>query len=273
MARIFYVTIQSSSQMLLLLLRYRRTLIATIKVEISKRYAGSVFGLVWVGLYPLLLLSVYLFVYLVVFNMRFPGYSNMDYVLYVFTGLVPYIGISEAIQSGTQSIKQNLHLVKNVMLPIEIVPVRAVASALVGQAVLLVLVVILAAINGSLSPLVITLPIVLVLQFLFLIGIVFFLSAIALVVQDVAHVVNLGIILLMFLSPIGFRADMLPNGYEFLVWANPIAYLLDSYRYVILSNFHEPVTMLISYVCISIISFIMGATFFQRFKGILVDYE
>lgn len=259
--------------MLVLMMHYRQILVATTKVEISKRYAGSALGLVWVGLYPLLLLGVYLFVYLVVFKMRFPGYSEMDYVLYVFAGLVPYIGLSEAIQAGTQSIKQNIHLVKNVMLPIEIVPVRAVAAALVGQVVLLILVGALAAINGTLSSFIVTLPLVLALQFLFLLGIVFVLSAVALVVQDVAHFVNLTIMLMMFLSPIGFRADMLPKGYEILVWANPISYLLDAYRFVLLSNHTTSATVLAMYAGISLGFFILGATFFQRFKGVLVDYE
>jgi lipopolysaccharide transport system permease protein len=273
MMRILRAMIRASSQMLVLMMHYRRILIATTKVEISKRYAGSALGLVWVGLYPLLLLSVYLFVYLVVFKMRFPGYSEMDYVLYVFAGLVPYIGLSEAIQAGTQSIKQNIHLVKNVMLPIEIVPVRAVAAALVGQVVLLILVAGLAALNGTLSPFIITLPLVLALQFLFLLGLVFVLSAVALVVQDTTHFVNLAIMLLMFLSPIGFRADMLPKGYAPLVWANPISYLLDAYRVVLLSNHPASAIMLALYASISIGFFVLGATFFQRFKGVLVDYE
>ena len=218
--RILRAMIRSSSQIFILMLRYRRILIATTKVEISKRYAGSALGLIWVGLYPLLLLGVYLFVYLVVFKMRFPGYSETDYVLYVFAGLVPYIGLSEAIQAGTQSIKQNIHLVKNVMLPIEIVPMRAVAAALVGQTVLLILVAGFAAMNGSLSSFIILLPLVLALQFLFLLGIVFVLSAVALVVQDTTHFVNLSIMLMMFLSPIGFRADMLPKSYDSTVRAS-----------------------------------------------------
>ena len=255
------------------MIHYRQILVATTKIEISKRYAGSTLGLVWVGLYPLLLLGVYLFVYLVVFRMRFPGYSEMDYVLYVFAGLVPYIGLSEAIQAGTQSIKQNIHLVKNVMLPIEIVPVRAVAAALVGQAVLLMLVAGLAAMNGTLSYFIVALPLVLALQLLFLIGIVFVLSAVALVVQDVAHFVNLAIMLMMFLSPIGFKADMLPKGYDILVWANPISYLLDAHRFVLLSNHTTSGTVLAAYAGISVVFFVLGATFFQRFKGVLVDYE
>ena len=271
--RLLRAVIRSSMEMLSMMLSYRRILIATTKVEISKRYAGSALGLIWVGLYPVLLLSVYLFVYLVVFKMRFPGYSEMDYVLYVFAGLVPYIGMSEAIQAGTQSIKQNMHLVKNVMLPIEIVPVRAVAAALVGQVVLLLLVAGLAALNGTLSSFIIMLPLVLALQFLFLLGIVLVLSALALVVQDVAHFVNLALMLMMFLSPIGFRVDMLPKSYAVLVWANPISYVLDAFRFVLLANHAADTTVLVGFVGVSIVVFALGATFFQRFKSVLVDYE
>ena len=122
------------------LIRHRGILVATTRVEFAKRYAGSFLGLFWVALQPLLFLGVYLFVYLVVFKVRFPGYSELDYVLYVFAGLVPYIGFMEAISLGTVSIKQNIHLVKNVILPIDLIPARmalmslALAEALIYTA-------------------------------------------------------------------------------------------------------------------------------------------
>ncbi|MDD5757815.1 MAG: ABC transporter permease [Desulfobulbaceae bacterium] len=264
---------RSSNQMLVLMVHYRRILIATTKVEISKRYAGSALGIFWVVLYPLLLLCIYLFVYLVVFKMRFPGYSEMDYVLYVFAGLVPFIGLSEAIQAGTQSIKQNIHLVKNVMLPIEIIPIRAVAATLAAQVVSLGIVVCLSAMNGQLSPALVALPFVFAFQFLFLIGIVFFLSALALVVQDITHFVNLLLMLLMFLSPIGFRADMVPRKLQIVLWLNPVTYLCEAYRVVLLSSHKASPIMLAIFVVISTGAFVLGATFIQRFKGALVDYE
>ena len=70
-----------------------------------------------------------------------------------------------------------------------------------------------------------------------------------------------------------FRADMLPKSYEILVWGNPISYLLDAYRSVLLSNHPVSVSTLAMYAGISIGFFVLGATFFQRFKGVLVDYE
>jgi len=71
--------------------KYRRLLVSITRVELAKRYAGSALGMAWVVLQPALLLSVYLFVYMVVLGMRFEGFSRLDYVLYVFCGLVPYL--------------------------------------------------------------------------------------------------------------------------------------------------------------------------------------
>jgi lipopolysaccharide transport system permease protein len=108
----------ASRDMLGLIYRYRRLLVSITRVELAKRHAGSLLGIAWVVLQPALLLCVYLFVYMVVLRLRFEGFSRLDYVLYVFCGLVPYLGFMEALTTGALSIKQNIHLVKNVMLPI-----------------------------------------------------------------------------------------------------------------------------------------------------------
>src|SRR6185295_15489241 len=123
----FLRSLASSSQTMIgIIYRYRRMLVAITRVELAKRHAGSILGITWVVLQPALLLSVYIFVYMVVLRMRFEGFSRFDYVLYVFCGLVPYLGFMEALTTGALSIKQNIHLVKNVMLPIELIPVRSV---------------------------------------------------------------------------------------------------------------------------------------------------
>jgi hypothetical protein len=112
-----------SRNMVGIIYRYRRMLTAITRIELAKRHAGSVLGMTWVVLQPALLLSVYVFVYMVVLRMRFEGFSRFDYVLYVFCGLVPYLRFMEALTTAL-SIKQNIHLVKNVMLPIELIGSR-----------------------------------------------------------------------------------------------------------------------------------------------------
>src|SRR5580765_7090504 len=153
-----------SQRMLKIIYRYRRMLAAITRVELAKRHAGSVLGMTWVVLQPALLLSVYVFVYMVVLRMRFEGFSRFEYVLYVFCGLVPYLGFMEALTTGALSIKQNIHLVKNVMLPIELIPVRAVIVGMASQFVSIGLVLVLLAADRSISLNIALLPLVVILQ-------------------------------------------------------------------------------------------------------------
>lgn len=264
---------QSALQLARTVWHYRRILLSVTRVEFAKRYSGSAIGLVWVILYPALLLGIYLFVYLVIFKMRFPGYSELDYTLFVFCGLIPYIGFMEALTAGCLSIKQNMHLVKNVMLPIELIPVRAVAVAIGTELVGLVLLLILAGWNNWLSPNVVWLPLVLLLQAMLLTGLVLILAALAVALPDVSYFVNLTVLLLMFISPIGFKPDMVPTGFGFMVTLNPIHYMTDAFRMSVLST--QPVSLgsfgIYVLICVSV--FALGCAFFRRFKGVLVDYE
>src|SRR5215467_5266802 len=192
-----------------LIFRYRRLLASITRVELAKRHAGSLLGMTWVVLQPALLLSVYLFVYMVVLGMRFEGFSRLDYVIYVFCGLVPYLGFMEALTTGAVSIKQNIHLVKNVMLPIELIPIRAVLVGMASQFVSIGIVMVMAGATGKLSWHVVWLPAIVLLQMMWLVGLTWILSSITVALPDITYFVNLFVFLLMFVSPIGWPPDQL----------------------------------------------------------------
>jgi len=273
MSNPFSAIASGTTSMIRTLTRNSRLLVAITRVELSKKYAGSVPGASWLVLQPALLLSVYLFVYLIVFKMRFPGFSRLDYVLYVFCGLVPYLGAIDAITLGAVSIKQNIHLVKNVMLPIELVPVRAVLVAAVTQAVGLSVVVVLSALNGTLTPHVLWLPVIWALQIVMLSGFVWIVSSIAVGLPDVSYFINLFLFLLMWISPIGFTADMVPANLAAVLYLNPVYYLLEVYRdSLLLGRFPSPHVLLV-YVGLSLLFFAVGSAFFRAFRGVLLDYE
>lgn len=256
-----------------LLFDYRRTLYAITAADIAKRYSGSAFGKLWIFLQPALLLSIYLFVYMVVFNVRFPGYSDFDYALYVFAGLIPYIGLSEGITSGCVAIKQNIHLVRNVMLPIELLPVKAVVATAVAQGVSLVILLGLAALAGSTGINVLLLPVIWLLQLAFTTGIVWVLSVLAVALPDVGYFTNLGMLLLLFISPIGFRPDMVPARFEFMVYLNPVHYMIEAYRWTVLQAPPNRPLDFVVYCVLCLGSYVVGSVFFRRFKEILADYE
>jgi lipopolysaccharide transport system permease protein len=271
--RLITAVASSSRKMVSIIFRYRRLLIAMTRVELAKRHAGSVLGMAWVVLQPALLLSVYVFVYMVVFKIRFPGFSQFDYVLYVFCGLVPYLGFMEALTTGMFSIKQNMHLVKNVMLPIELIPIRSVVVGMASQFVSIGLVLILVIGGASLSWHVLWLPGVIGMQILWLAGLTWILSSVTVALPDVAYFVNLIVFLLMFVSPIGFKPDMVPTGFRFMIYMNPIYYMTEMYRDSMLQARFPSGSVLAIYVVMCAATFGLGAAFFERFKGVLTDYE
>ena len=250
-----------------------RLLAAITRVELKKKYAGSVLGKVWLVLQPALLLSVYLFVYLVVFKVRFPGFSQIDYVLHVFAALVPFLGVSESTNASVLAIKANMHLVKNVMLPIELVPARTVLVAMSGECVALLLVIVLCAGAGILSPFVVALPIALALQAAALIGLAWILASLGVALPDMSYAVNTFIFLLMFVSPIAFEPSMVPESLRFVVWGNPVFYTIETFRDCLIAGRRIDPKIWAIQVAISVTLFSVGATFFRRFKSVLVDFE
>ena len=258
---------------LMLILDNKGVLLATTKIELKKRYSGSFMGKVWVVLYPTLFLAIYLFVYLVVFKMRFPGYSELDYVVYVFSGLVPFIGLMESLNTGVVSIKQNMHLVKNILFPIELIPVRVVLISMVSEFVGLGLLLILAGTNGSLSFQLVMLAYAILLQFLFLMGLVWFFAAVGILVPDMGYFVGLFMLFLLFVSPIGFKPDMVSGSASIMVYGNPVFYMTEPFRISVIDSYIINYKVLLVSTVMSVFSFILGAAFFHRFKMFLVDYE
>jgi lipopolysaccharide transport system permease protein len=263
----------AATALLVMIFRHRRLLSATTRLELLKRYSGSVLGPAWVVLYPLLFLCVYLFLYLVVFKMRFPGFSELDYVVFVFSGLVPFLAVIESATTATASIKQNMHLIRNVIMPIDLIPVRTVGLALASEVVGLALLLVLLALDRDLSWKILALPLVLVVQAAFLIGLALILAALGVLFPDINPVVGLTFMLLLFISPIAFKPDMVPAGLDLVLALNPTTYMLEAFRACLLADHPLRVDRVLIFVMLSALLFVAGATFFRKFKGHIVDYE
>jgi lipopolysaccharide transport system permease protein len=166
-----------------------------------------------------------------------------------------------------------MHLVKNVMMPIELVPVRSVLASLATQMVGLAILLALLAATGHLSWKALLLPAVVVLQVLMLAGLVLVLASLAVALTDVGYFVNLLLMLLMFVSPIGYTRDMVPPPFTVLVDLNPVTYMAEAYRYVLLAEHPFAAPAIGIFVAIALACFVAGVAFFDRFKGVLVDYE
>lgn len=252
--------------------RYRNVLRATTMLELNQKYAGSLLGSFWIILYPLLFLGIYLFLYLVIFKMRFPGFSELNYVAFVFTGLVPYLMLMEAIGRGAVIVRENMHLLRNMIMPAELVVVRLVFVAMIAQTASFVILFLLIAIDGDLTWRTIFLPLVFLFTALFIMGIVFIVAALGAIFPDVSYMVNLLLLFVLFLSPIAFKPEMVPTRLLIIVDVNPITYILEGFRWALLGSYQASMVKLAIFPVISIASYLAGTAFFRRFKGLMVDH-
>lgn len=256
------------------LARHRQLLVATTRVELAKRYAGSILGLVWVVLNPLLFLGVYLFLYLVIFQVRLPEMSELTFSVFVFAGLVPYMAFMEVASTSTQIIRGNIAFVKNLIFPIALVPMRVVLIGILTQLVGLAMVIILSALAGDFSwKLIPVLVLVVALQFLFLTGVAFFISAFGVMLQDFSYFLNTLLLFILFVSPIGFKPEMVPHRLWPMIAFNPFSYMVSSFRSALMVSHGVDWKRILVFAAIAGVTFSVGAAFFRRFRMHLVDYE
>lgn len=250
-----------------------RVLWALTLIECRRKYAGSILGLVWYPLYSALLLGSYCFVYLVVFRVRYRDFSTYEFVLFVFSALIPYLGFSEAVSAGLVSVKANLSLLRNAVFPIEFVPVKQVLAALVGLLISLAVLelMILPTAHFGWHTLYLLVPLASLL--FFCLAVVWVLSAIAVVVPDVTYIVNILLLLLMFISPIGFSVDMVPPGARVLIYLNPMTYLMEAFRFALLGVRALPIWVDAVFLAAAVAASTVSAAFFRRMSPIFSDYE
>ncbi len=250
-----------------------RILWALSLIETRRKYAGSALGLLWYPLYSALLLSAYCFVYLVVFKVRFRDLSTYDYVLFIFAGMVPYLGFTEAITNSTVSVRQSLSILKNAVFPIEFVPVKFVMAALVGlmSSMAILFLMVLPTAHRGLHFL--YLPVAMTELLVFSVAVSWALSATAVLVPDIAYIVNIVLLVLMFVSPIGYPVDMVPQSLRFLVYFNPMLYLVDASRFAMLGARSLPFWADGAFLLFSLALASVTAAFFRRLSPIFADYE
>lgn len=255
-----------------LLWRHREVLWDTTVGELRQRYAGSLMGLFWLGLSPMLLMAFYAFVYLVVFRVRPMAMSENEYVLYMLAGLIPFLGLSEALTFGTASLSLNKAILLNTVFPSELVPVRAVLVSQATTAIGLTLTVLVALFMGKLSWTMLLVPIVWLLQMMFVTGIVWVLALASLVFRDIQQSLAFVTMALMIVTPIAYTVDMVPRSVRAVVYANPLSYFVFGFHELIVFGKAPSIVVVSTMVALALLSYSVGFFIFQRAKKAFFDY-
>jgi len=250
----------------------RRIVFLTTFIELKKRHAGSILGMAWIVLYPALLLSMYMFIYLAVFKVRVSGITSpFEYSFFVLAGIIPYLGFAEVLNGSVLLLSQNRHLITNVIVPVEILPVRLVCIALVSQAVSLIILMTMLLINGKFTIYWLWLPIMLGLQFLFLAGLAYIFAALGVLMRDLSQLMAILTLFLLFISPVGYTREMVPAALQFVLYFNPVFYLVETFREPLLHGRLPDLNLLLIYTALSFGLFTLGSIMFKKALHTLSD--
>lgn len=209
---------------------------ALVQREVVGRYRGSIMGLVWSFLNPVLMLLIYTFVFSVVFKARWSAGSDSktEFALVLFSGLLVFNFFAECFNRAPALVLQNVNYVKKVVFPLEILPWVSLGAALF-HALISTLVWLLAycLLNGAPHPTVLLLPLVLLPLMLFTLGVSWALASLGVYLRDVAQFIGVLTTILMFLSPIFYSGSTLPEEYQGLLMFNPLTPAVEQAREVL----------------------------------------
>jgi lipopolysaccharide transport system permease protein len=256
--------------------RERRLIGQLIRREVLGRYRGSMMGVAWSFLHPILMLAVYTFVFSVVFEAKWPGMlegqSKSRFALLLFIGVIAHGLLAEAITKAPALIVGNANYVKKVVFPLETLGWSLVGSAAFHAGIsLLILLGAKWLLEGWVPLTAWWLPVILLPLVFFALGAAWLLAALGVFIRDIAQLSGVFATVLMFLAPVFYPIAALPEEYRDWVYANPLTVAIEQSRAVLFANATPDAVILLRYYAISLLFMIFGYWWFQKSRRGFAD--
>jgi len=252
-----------------------RELILNLTIrELKARYKSSVLGFLWSLLNPLGMMLVFTFV----FTVMAPNVQMEKYPLFLLCGLLPWNFFSAGVMASVNSIVGNSNLVKKVYFPREALPISTVFANLVNFLLgLVVLFVALFVFRARFSPWLWLLPVVILIQTCFILGIAFILSTVNVFYRDTIMIMDVVMLAWFFLTPVIYPIESLPTSYTVLgvtlnihrlmYILNPMASLIAAYRDLLYWGYRTDLDFLLRTAVTTLAILAFGYWFFVRFSS------
>jgi lipopolysaccharide transport system permease protein len=250
--------------------RNRSLIRVMVRRDILGRYRGSFGGSFWTIINPLLLMATYFVVFgVILYNRRYA--TRYDFALYFLAGMLPWLPFSEAVGRSPTVVLEHRNFVKKLVFAVETLPVNLVVSGLVTElfAVLLYCAFLLA-IRHSIPPTILWLPVLLIPQVLFTMGISWFLAGLGAFVRDLGQIIGFVLTAWFFLTPICYPEEQLPTSIPFLT-KNPMYVLVHGYRAILLENHAPAWGALWKLSLLAILVFVLGHAWFYKLRKSFAD--
>jgi lipopolysaccharide transport system permease protein len=248
--------------------RHLRLLVVLSGREVTDRFAGSALGAVWALAHPLFLMALFVCVFTFIFGLKFPNTNTgLNYSIFLIAGYLPWMAFQDISVKSCAAITSNANLVKQVVFPLEVLPLKGVLASLVPQMIGLAFLTVYTAIaTGALPDTYVLLPIALAIQVIGCFGIAFLLAALATFLRDLKEIMTLHAVAGLYLLPILFVPTTLPPIVTKLLFLNPLSHLIWVFQDVL---FYGAIAHPWSWVITTVGAlglFIVGYGLFRRVK-------
>ena len=218
--------------------RNRQLIVQMTRREITGRYKGSMMGLAWSFFNPVFMLTVYTFIFSVVFKARWGigGEENKtQFAVVLFVGMIVHGLLAEVLNRAPSLILANVNYVKKVVFPLEILPVISMGAALFHSVVSLgALLIAFALFNGYLHWTALLAPLVFLPLIILTLGLAWILASLGVFLRDVGQTIGLVTTVMMFLAPVFYPITALPEKFRPWVMANPLTFIIEQARDVLI---------------------------------------
>jgi lipopolysaccharide transport system permease protein len=252
----------------------RFDLIASLtRREVAARYKGSVLGILWALLTPVVTIATFTLLFAGIFGARFgvTG-SEWEFALYLFCGMLPWTAFQEAVQLSSQKIVSQANLVKRVVFPLEILPVAQTLASFITQLFGTIALLIAAlVIQRTLHPTVLWLPVLVLPQLLLTFGAAWLVASLGVFLRDIVQGIALVLMVWMYLTPIFYPETIVPERFRPFINANPFTPLIRSYRRIMLEGSSPDWRGLAYFTGFALIVFIFGYWWFAKTRKNFAD--
>jgi lipopolysaccharide transport system permease protein len=256
------------------ILENHRLIRSMARRDILARYRGSFGDVFWTVLNPLLLMATYFFVFGVVLHSRFSptDHSSTGFALYFLAGMLPWLAFSEPAGRAPHVVLEHRTFVKKLIFPLETLPVNQVVAGLVTEMFAAgVFLVALLVIRGAVPVTVVWLPVLLVPQLLFTLGVCWFLAGLGVFVRDLGQIMGFLLTLWFFITPICYSEANLPANALFILRKNPMYVLVHGYRAILLEHHPPELLPLVKLWLVAIAIFFLGHAWFYKLRKSFAD--
>jgi lipopolysaccharide transport system permease protein len=219
---------------------------------------GTVLGFSWLIVRPLIQVSAYVVIVSIIFRVPFDSDNGrFGFILYVLSGTVPWQLMTSVLQEAPSYVRSRIELLKQVVFPLEILPITNIIVAALGPLISLAVYFVLAGSAGALHWSVLLLPIPLVLLFIFVLGCAWFLMVVGMLFVDLREVVAIVMGMLVYMSPVVLTEKAVGPAIWHLLNFNPLFHVVICFRDVFEAEFH-PLNWVL-FVGISVAALLAGS--------------